>query len=189
MSIFDFTGVNDQGFTQIPVGRYEARTVEWWLRKKEDTGVLVIDIDMEIISGTYKGETSRYFHSITDQEFSKGYLLRMLKGVGIISDDDRGANGELKAEFVYGETDENGRVRIVSMKVNDEEREVDDLVCTAVVESYNNNRGERVTGIKKLEEPKDGDSAPATNIAKRAGKATKPASKGKAKPKKDGLPF
>jgi len=183
MSIFDFTGVNDQGFTQIPVGRYEARTVEWWLRKKEDTGVLVIDMDMEITSGTYKGETSRYFHSITDQEFSKGYLLRMLKGVGLISDDDRGANGELKAEFVYGETDENGRVRIISMKVNDDEREVDGLACIAVVESYNNNKGERVTGIKKLEETKDGNSAPAKDVEKTA----KPAPK--SKPKKNNLPF
>lgn len=181
MSLFDFTNTSEQGFAILPPGEYQIRTKEWWLRKKEETGNLVIDMDTEIITGTYKGETPRYFHSITSQEFSKGYLLRMLKALGIITEEDRGDKGELKAEFVYGDTDENGRVQILSLEVNGDPREVEGLRATAVVTARNNPKtGERITGINQLKNPVEGKGTadPLANDTKAPDKA-KPKGKGK----------
>lgn len=192
MSLFDFTNTSDKGYAVLPPGEYQIRTGEWWLRKKEDTGNLVIDMDTEIIAGAYKGETPRYFHSITTQEFSKGYLLRMLKALGIIVDGDRGDKGELMAEFVYGDQDENGRVQILSVEVNGEAREVEGLRAGAVVTPRNDKvTGERITSISKLVEPKEVKETasipkePGTVPEKAKAKAPVKKAAGKAK----GLPF
>lgn len=160
MSVFDFTNTSDQGFAVLPVGEYQIRTGEWWLAKKEETGNLVIHMDTEIIEGQYKGETPRYFHSITSQEFSKGYLLKMLKALNIIQEGDRTDKGELKAEFVYGDTDDSGKVQILSIVINGEDREIEGLRATAVVTARNDkNTGERITGISRLQVPKGSTKA------------------------------
>jgi len=184
MAIFDLSNTTEQGFVMLAPGEYKARTKEWWLRKKEETGNLIIDIDLEITEGNYKGETPRYFHVITDQEFSKGYLLRMLKGVQIIEDGDRDEKGNLRVELVYGKTDDNGRVQIISVKVNDEEREVEGLSTKAVVKARNNKEGERVTGVDRLEVLDDAKNSQ-TNTTTKSTKANgkKPAAK------KGSLPF
>jgi len=149
---FDFTNTSDQGFTVLPPDRYDVRSVEWWLRKKEDTGNIVIDMDMEVISGDYEGETVRNFHAITQQESTKGFLLRMLKALGIVEDGDRGKNGELKVEFIYGDEDDNGRVEVTAVEVNGEEREVEGREAIAVVTKRPDQAtGETRTGIARLE--------------------------------------
>ena len=156
---FDFTNTSDQGYTVLPPDRYDVKSTEWWLRKKEETGNIVIDMDMEVISGDYQGESVRNFHAITQQESTKGFLLRMLKALGIVEDGDRGKNGELKVEFVYGDEDDNGRVEVTAVEVNGEEREVEGREAVAVVTKRPDQAtGETRTGVARLEQAGSGSN-------------------------------
>lgn len=149
---FDLTNVDDQGYTILPPDRYAVVTTDdWWLRRKEENDNVIIDVDVEITAGKYKGETTRYFHTITNTEQTLGFLLRFLRSIGVIRDGDRDAKGSLVVEFVYGDKDERGRVKIKAISVNGDERAVAGYKAIAVLTEYKDNAGEKRSSISRFE--------------------------------------
>ncbi len=174
---FDFTNVDDGGFLVLPPDRYVIETTEdWWMRRKEENDNIIIDVDVEITAGNYKGEVTRYFHTITDQDKTLGFLLRFLKNIGIIQDDDRDKKGNLKAEFIFGEKDDNNRVKIKAISINGKERKVAGYKSIATVTEYEYN-GEKRTSIRQFEPITDEKVALASK------------SESKSKKSKDNFPF
>lgn len=176
--IFDFSDVSDQGYTVLPPDRYAVITTdEWWLRKKEETGNMIIDMDVEVTAGKYKGETTRYFHTITNDDTTLGFLLRFLRSIGIIKDGDRKPDGALKVQLNYGEKDQNGRVRITSISVNEDQRVVAGWQALAVVtERVDQSSGEKRSNISRFEAV-DAD-APAGAAPDAPASASKPPNRG-----------
>lgn len=173
---FDFTSVTDQGFVILPPGRYAVVTTdEWWLRRKEGSENTIIDIDVEVTAGKYKGETTRYFHTITNTDQTLGFLLRFLRAIGLIRDGDRGAKGELRAEFIYGEKDDRDRVRLKTISVNGEERSVAGNKAIAVLTEYTDNAtGDKRSRIARFEPVEPGGTEAASDIPAAKTAATGP---------------
>ena len=174
---FDFTNVSDTGFVELEPGRYKVVTQDWWKRVKEDTGNVVLDIDLKVTEGKFDGSTIRYFHTITNKEISKGFLLAMFSAVGLIREGDRGNGGSLKPRFVFGDKDDKGRERVVSLSVNGQERKVEGLLATAVVV-----KGESRSQVQRLEAVGASTSASVGNIVSQSS----PGNSGDTKPS---LPF
>jgi len=155
---FDFTNTDDMGFTQLPPAKYPVVTEQWWFYKKAESGNLVVSVGTKVTSGKFAGETSRYFQTLRLGEGghidakSMGFLLLMLRNLGIIRDGDRkGKEGKLIAEFIYGETNDDGHIRIKAVSVNGEERPVEGLKATAVVTVRDDDKTK--TGISRLDPP------------------------------------
>lgn len=153
---FDLTNVSDQGFVILPPDRYAVVTTdEWWVRKKEETNNIVVDVDVAITAGKFAGETIRYFHTITNDDQTLGFLLQFLRRIGVIRDGDRDAKGRLTVEFDCGkpeEKDSKGRTRIKSILINGEPRPVAGYKAIAVVtERLNEATGEKRTYISGFE--------------------------------------
>lgn len=202
---FDFTNTSDQGFASIPPGEYAVKVTEWWYRLKEETGNYVIDMDLEITEGEYDGESIRNFHAISIDDNGNptpktmGFLLRVLTAFGIVEPDDRGPKGQLKVEFVYGDEDDSGRVEIVAVEVNGDEREIEGREGLAVVAKREDADGTGVRRIEPLtdddeddeeeEKPKKGKGR--AKATEKAAEKEEPAakSKGKSKGKRSKVPF
>lgn len=153
---FDLTNVSDQGFVILPPDRYAVVTTdEWWVRKKEETNNVVVDVDVVITAGKFAGETTRYFHTITNDDQTLGFLLQFLRRIGVIRDGDRDAKGRLTVEFDCGkpeEKDSKGRTRIKSILINGEPRPVVGYKAIAVVaERLDEATGEKRTYISGFE--------------------------------------
>lgn len=175
---FDFSGVTDQGFVVLPPGRYAVVTTDdWWLRRKEGSENTIIDIDVEVTAGKYTGETTRYFHTITNTDNTLGFLLRFLRAIGLIKEGDRGEKGELRAEFIYGDKDERGRVKIKNIVVNGDTRNVAGYRAIAVLTEFKDDTtGEKRSRIARFEPAEQG--APAEKPA--SGGSTPPSNAGRA---------
>jgi len=160
---FDFSNVSDEGYTVIDPGRYEVKVSEVWMRKKEETGNFVLDMDMEITkcpNKKFTGENIRHFHAIKPgDERSKAILFRLMRNLNVIQDGDRGEDGDLRFAFSFGEKDDNGRMKIVGATVNGEERKVEGAKCIAVVTK--NDRTSSGIGVARIEQVTD--APPAAN--------------------------
>lgn len=162
---FDFTDTTSQGFVVLPPDRYPVEVKEVWLRKKESSGNFILDIDVEVLDGAYRGEVTRYFHTIKQpvDATTKGILFGMLEACGVVAEEDRGPKRELKIEFDYGEEDENGRVRIdgivvSSPTIGEEDRELDGAETIAVVAARESDTTK--TDIVRFEAGEDTTAAP-----------------------------
>lgn len=151
---FDLTNITDQGFVVLPPDRYAVVTTDdWWVRQKEGSDNKIIDVDVKVVAGNYKDEITRYFHTITNNEQTLGFLLRFLRSVGVIKEGDRGADGKLVVKFNFGEKDGRGRVKIKSVMINDQERAVAGYKAIAVITEYtDNNTGDKRTSIDRFEQ-------------------------------------
>ena len=152
---FDLSNFNSSGFAVIPPGRYQAKTEGWLYWEKQETGNIVLGIDVEFTEGEYKGESRRYFHVITQKDASKGYFFRLLTALGILQEGDRGDNGELNVGLEFGGTDDNGRTEVTAITVNGEQRDITKSIpCTAVVTNQTNDQsGEKQDWVNRLEQP------------------------------------
>ncbi len=162
---FDFTNVSEAGFVTIPVGRYKVETGKWYYGVKEETGNVTFHVNAKILDGDYKDETIRGFQTVTQNERSKGFMLAMLSNLGITNDADRGPNGELEVEFVFGDKLENGLTEVKGCKVNNQPRAVEGRKGTAVVTHYKaEGSEEKRSKIDRFEKYRENEetTAPAT---------------------------
>jgi len=148
---FDFTGVNESGFVLVKPGRYLVEVDQWYKRTKEETGNDVFDVDVKFIGGAYDGQTARYFTGVTEK--SIGFVLALFSALGLVTDSDRGEQGQLHARAIQGEKDSMGRTEITHIEVNGEKRAVKGRKAIAVVTNEPNNSGELTTRITRLEKP------------------------------------
>jgi len=182
---FDFTDVSPAGFITLPPGRYPVETGERWMMRKNEKGNYIIEVDLKVTAGEYKGQTPRYFHVIVaDNESTKSFLYRFLSNTGVVQEGDRGPNGELKFSFNFGEkeTDDSGveRVAITSANVNGEQRRLTGLSGTAVV--VKNDQTKSGVSIDRIDPP-EGPNAGAGNQAPAAN------THGQGQPKRNDIPF
>lgn len=162
---FDFTNVSEAGFVVIPPARYKVVTSKWFYNVKEATGNVVFSIDAKILEGDYKEETVRCFQTVTQNEKSKGFMLALLSNLGIVDQKDRGPNGELAVEFVFGDKLENGQTEVKGIKVNEQPRAVEGRKGIAVVTQYKpEGAEEKRSKVDRFEPYKENaDTAPAQN--------------------------
>lgn len=147
---FDFTNYNEDGFLQIPAGRYDVVTQPWKYRTSE-SGNPVFHIDVEFTGGQFKGETMRYFHTIMPEEWSKGAFLRMLKEIGVVKQDDHKKGEKLTVIPLLGETDEREFTEVTHIEVNGDKRTVDGRKAVAVIVPGKDKQGNANTMIQRLE--------------------------------------
>lgn len=153
----DLTGlIDDGGFVNLNPGRYSVVTKDKWVSHMSDNGNLILRVPFTVLDkGEFEGATNSLFHTIMlDGEASKMrtnkiFTLRLLSSLGIITEDDRGANGELGIEFDFGDKDDKGKVDVHSILVNNQRRNLGGRHATAVV-VIDNTRDSGVS-VKTLE--------------------------------------
>ena len=133
---FDFKGVGDEGFREVPAGRYQFVTKEWFVYKKEETDNKVMVCFSEITddpehNGEFKGERIANFQTITPN--SHGFVLSLMKTLGVIKDDDRKEDGSLDFLMAFGEVNDKGWMSLTHALVNGEKRDIVGIKGVAVM--------------------------------------------------------
>ena len=182
----DLTGiVDDGGFVALSPGRYSVTTEGPWYAKKSDAGNLVLRIPFTVVDdGEFHGVTNSYFHTIMldgakdKVQTNKVITYRVLANLGIVSDDDRGPNGELGLEFEFGTKSDGPYIPINAIAVNGNRRALDGYPAIAVV--VKDDQRDSGVSVKSIEP----DGVPDGPRA-----ATSSAPQPEAKPAATGLPF
>lgn len=140
---FDFTGIlDDGGFVNLTPGRYNIVTKSEWSagKSKSNDKNLVLRIPFTVLdSGEFEGAQSSFFHTIMadgaadKMRTNKVFTLRLLTALGLVSDEDRGAKGELEIEYEFGAKEDNDRVPLHSLIVNGQRRSLEGCYGVAVV--------------------------------------------------------
>ncbi len=155
MSVDD---VQDTGFASLPPGRYQVITDTWQAVSKA-TGNVVLWIDLYVQDEEYVGERLRYFHTLMPQpgedddkksrrnkKINQNMFLEMLKTLGILTQDDVGS---VDITFVVGQADEDDRVPITAININDDARSVQNRQVYAVLTQNDNSQSG--VGVSRLE--------------------------------------
>lgn len=172
---FDFTGVYDSG-TDISLepGRYRASTKDNWSISKNDNGNLNLRVPFIVMEdGEFNGASSSFYHTIVQPPANyntlgpkdkaewadklrknKVYSLRLFSALGLITDADRGENGQVQASFQYGDKDDYDRTAITGLNVNGTIRNLDGrpVIAVVVTSSYTSS-GVKVDSLEPLGDP------------------------------------
>ena len=181
---FDFTGIYDTGNdVHLEPGRYKVSTKDNWSISRNDKGNLNVRVPFIVMDeGEFNGASSSFYHTIVQPPANyntlppkdkaewadklrknKVFTLRLFSALGLITDADRGENGQVQAAFQYGEEDEYARTPITGLNVNGTVRNLDNLPAVAVVvtSSYTTS-GVKVDSLEPLGDPTaNGKAAPA----------------------------
>lgn len=183
----DMTGiVGDGGFVALSPGRYNVVTKDEWSVKRSDAGNMVLRIPFVVQDeGEFEGVVNSLFHTIMLEgkpdkiRTNRGFTMSLLAGLGLLSVDDRMADGTGPLfEFEIGDPDENGRAPVYAIVVNETERRaLGDIPAKAVVVVDSGTQSG--TSVKTLEpngKPAAPKAAPQTQAAAPA--AAKPKAAG-----------
>lgn len=167
---FDFTGIFDSGSdVALEPGRYRVSTKDNWTISKNDKGNLNVRVPFLVMEeGEFQGAPASFYHtivqppanynSLSQQEKAewadrlrknKVFTLRLFSALGLVTDEDRGPNGEVQASFVYGDKDDYDRTAINGLNVNGTVRNLDGRAAVAVVVTSNyTNTGVKVDSLE-----------------------------------------
>ena len=189
--IFDFTDVSDSGFVVVPEGTYPAQLEITTVRIKQETGNTIYELDFMLLSGDHKGQTVRYFHTVNSEDpaNARRYFYRLLKTLGILRDDDRGADGILSAKAQYAsKPDGTGRRRVSAIVINGEARELAGAKAQVVITHRASQADPEVTQhwVSRVTPAKDVEPLIAPTLRRKPKEDTGDGAVAKEKPK---LPF